>query len=375
MESWVASDPLDRSHMTAALALARRALGRAAPNPAVGCIIAQGPRVVGRGWTQPGGRPHAETEALARAGPLAKGATAYVTLEPCAHHGRTPPCCEALIEAGVSRCLVALEDPDRRVDGKGLAAMRDAGVRVETGLCRKDAEELNAGFLSRVKKGRPLVTLKLATTLDGHIATGAGESRWITGPAARRMVHLLRAEHDAVMVGSGTALADDPRLDVRLAGLEERSPARIVMDGRLRLPLDSVLVTSAAENITLLLTREKNSEKAVTPYREAGVDVYPLPAGPDGSLSAESALALLGEEGITRLLVEGGGELAASLLRSGLVDNLVWFRAPKVLGADARPAIADLGIGALKDCTVWRMTGTRRIGEDTMECYSRVSRE
>jgi diaminohydroxyphosphoribosylaminopyrimidine deaminase/5-amino-6-(5-phosphoribosylamino)uracil reductase len=223
--------------MRAALALARRGLGRVAPNPAVGCVLVKDGRVVGRGWTQAGGRPHAETEALARAGEAARGATAYVTLEPCSHHGKTPPCAESLIAAGISRSVVALEDPDPRVSGSGLTLLREAGIAVDTGLLAEAAAEVNAGYLMRTRTGRPLVTLKLATTLDGRIATRAGESRWITGPLARARAHLLRAESDAVLVGSGTAVTDNPRLDVRLPGLEGRSPLRVLLDGRLRLPL------------------------------------------------------------------------------------------------------------------------------------------
>src|SRR5580700_4659831 len=227
---------LDLGHMRTALGLARRGLGNTWPNPAVGCVIVKDGRVVGRGWTQKGGRPHAETEALARAGKGAKGATAYVSLEPCSHHGKTPPCAEALIAAGVSRVVAAVEDPDPRVSGRGIARLRAAGIAVEAGLCAAEAAELNAGFFCRVAQGRPLVTLKLAASLDGRIATPTGKSRWITGPAARERAHLLRAAHDAVLIGTGTALADDPQLTCRLPGLEARSPVRIVIDRTLRLP-------------------------------------------------------------------------------------------------------------------------------------------
>src|SRR6266705_1008472 len=220
---------LDEQAMRAALALARRGLGRVWPNPAVGCAIVKDGRVVGRGWTQPGGRPHAETEALARAGGAAHGATAYVTLEPCCHSGRTPPCADALVVA-------ALEDPDPRVVGGGLARLRAAGIAVEAGLCAAEAAEINAGFFQRVRLGRPLVTLKLATSLDGRIATASGESRWITGPAARERAHLLRVTHDAILVGTDTVLADNPQLTCRLPGLGHRSPVRIAIDRELRIP-------------------------------------------------------------------------------------------------------------------------------------------
>ncbi|MBX6375722.1 MAG: bifunctional diaminohydroxyphosphoribosylaminopyrimidine deaminase/5-amino-6-(5-phosphoribosylamino)uracil reductase RibD, partial [Acetobacteraceae bacterium] len=242
--------------MRAALALARRGLGNAWPNPAVGCVLVRDGRVVGRGWTQPGGRPHAETEALRRAGPEgARGATAYVTLEPCSHHGRTPPCCDALIAAGVARVVVALQDPDSRVNGRGIARLRAAGIAVETGLCEAEARAINAGFIRRIHLGLPLVTLKLATTLDGRIATATGESRWITGPEARREAHALRARHDAVLVGSGTVLADDPDLTCRLPGMAKTPVLRVVADSRLRTPPAARLVATARQVPTWIVTR------------------------------------------------------------------------------------------------------------------------
>src|SRR5689334_20006331 len=219
--------PFDLRSMRAALALARRGLGTVWPNPAVGCVIVSDGRVVGRGWTQPGGRPHGETEALRRAGEAARRATAYVSLEPCCHWGKTPPCVDALIAAGVRRVVVALEDPDPRVAGRGIARLRDAGVEVETGVCTEEAAEINAGFFCRLRLGRPLVTLKLATSLDGRIATRSGESQWITGPPARERSHLLRATHDAILVGTETVIADDPQLTCRLPGLADRSPVRV----------------------------------------------------------------------------------------------------------------------------------------------------
>jgi len=240
--------------MGVALTLARRGLGSVWPNPSVGCVLVRDARFVARGWTQPGGRPHAETEALKRAGDAARGATAYVSLEPCAHHGATPPCADALVRAGIARCVAAVEDRDPRVAGRGLAALREAGVETTLGVCGAEAEDLNAGFFMRVRHGRPLVTLKLATSLDGRIATHAGHSQWITGEGARRRTHLLRAEHDAVMVGAATALADDPLLTCRLPGAEQRSPVRIVADGRMQLPLTARLVTSAASAPTWLIT-------------------------------------------------------------------------------------------------------------------------
>src|SRR5215218_7029847 len=248
----------DLNHMRAALALARRGVGSTWPNPSVGCVIVRdgpgGGQVVGRGWTQPGGRPHAEAEALARAGEAARGATAYVTLEPCSHWGRTPPCCDALIAAGVARVVVATGDPDPRVDGRGLRQLREAGIAVEQGLLETEARAVIAGFVRRITRGLPLVTLKLATSLDGRIATATGESRWITGDAARRAAHGLRASHDAVLVGSGTVLADDPDLTCRNPGMARVPIARVVADTRLRTPLGSRLVRTAREAPTWIIT-------------------------------------------------------------------------------------------------------------------------
>ncbi len=363
--------------MGAALALARRGLGRVAPNPAVGCVLVKEDRVIGRGWTQPGGRPHAETEALARAGAFhgaaAAGATAYITLEPCSHFGKTPPCVEAMIRAGLSRCVVSLEDPDSRVSGRGLERLREAGIAVESGLLAEEAAELNGGYLTRLAQGRPLVTLKLATSLDGKIATEDGDSRWITGEAARRHVHLSRAEHDAVMVGSGTVLADNPRLDVRLSGLETASPWRIVADGRLRLPLSSDLVTRAAELTTLLITRDDRTNAELLPYRDAGIEVLAVPADQHGDLSLSAALQALAGRGVTRLMVEGGSRLSAALLRLELVDRIHWYRAPCLVGGEGLASVAELGITRMADSLRFRSSRTVRLGEDLLEILVRAS--
>ena len=357
--------------MRAALALARRGLGRVAPNPAVGCVIARDGKVLGRGWTQPGGRPHAETEALARAAAAAEGATAYVTLEPCSHHGKTPPCDQALIAAGIVRCVVALEDPDSRVAGRGLANLKAAGIAVELGLCRAEAEAVNAGYLLQRREGRPLVALKLATSLDGRIATASGESRWITGEAARARAHLLRARHDAVLVGAGTALADDPRLDVRLPGLETRGPLRVVLDGSLRLPLSHDLVAQAGARPSCLVTGAEVAEARLAPYRAAGLEVLQVARDGEGRLALPEALRALGGLGLTRVLVEGGGTLAAGLLKAGLVDRLYWFRAAKVIGGDGRPAVADLDLEALSAAPGFARVGLETLGGDVLETFGR----
>jgi diaminohydroxyphosphoribosylaminopyrimidine deaminase/5-amino-6-(5-phosphoribosylamino)uracil reductase len=341
------------------------------PNPAVGCVIVKDGRVVGRGWTQPGGRPHGETEALARAGEQARGATAYVSLEPCCHWGRTPPCTDALIAAGVARVVVPVEDPDPRVSGQGIARLREAGIEVDTGLCAEEAIQLNGGFFLRLSVGRPLVTLKLATTLDGRIATHAGESRWITGGPARDRGHLLRASHDAVVVGSNTALVDDPLLTCRLPGLEARSPVRIVIDSRLRLPLTSQLVADARRLPTWLVTLEGGDAPRVEAFRDCGVELIEVPAR-DGSVDLAAALQALAARGITRILAEGGAVLAASLLRADLVDRIAWFRAPRIIGGDGIAAVTAFGLDRLADAPAFRRERLEELGDDVLETLSRM---
>jgi diaminohydroxyphosphoribosylaminopyrimidine deaminase/5-amino-6-(5-phosphoribosylamino)uracil reductase len=362
----------DLAHMHAALGLAQRGLGQVWPNPAVGCVIVNEGRVVGRGWTQPGGRPHAETEALARAGDAAKGAAAYVSLEPCSHYGKTPPCAEALIAARVSRVVIAVEDPDPRVSGQGAARLRAAGIAVETGLCAAEAGDLNAGFLCRINEGRPLVTLKLATSLDGRIATPTGASRWITGPAARERTHLLRATHDAVLVGTGTALADDPQLTCRLPGLERRSPVRIVLDRHLRLPSTLRLFREADQAPTWLAILPSANSARQAALAEQGVKI--IAAEPDraGGIDLAALLRRLGDEGLTRLLVEGGGRLAAALLCAGLVDRLVWMRAPLLIGGDGISAIAELRLDDLAGAPRFALMSSETIGDDLVDTYRRA---
>ena len=356
----------DLTHMRAALQLAARGLGNTWPNPAVGCVLVKEGQVVGRGWTQPGGRPHAETQALDRAGEAARGATAYVTLEPCSHHGRTPPCCDALIRAGVARVVVALRDPDARVDGRGFARLRQAGITVEEGLLGAEAAALNAGFIRRITQGLPLVTLKLASTLDGRIATSAGESRWITGADARRAVHALRARHDAVMVGSGTVLADDPDLTCRIPGLDPVPMLRVIADARLRTPPTARLVREAGRQPTWLLTGAGHRPSALAPYIGAGVEVVTIRRAAGGGLLPRAMLAALAARGVTRVLAEGGAGLAAGLLRAGLVDRLVWFHAPGVMGAEGWPSTGPLGIAALAAMPRFRLEATRAVGADVM---------
>ncbi|TBN49385.1 bifunctional diaminohydroxyphosphoribosylaminopyrimidine deaminase/5-amino-6-(5-phosphoribosylamino)uracil reductase RibD [Paracoccus sediminis] len=326
--------------MDHALRLAGRGLGNVWPNPAVGCVILNGGRIVGRGWTQPGGRPHAERMALDAAGALSRGATAYVTLEPCAHHGRTPPCAEALIDAGIARVVSAMTDPDPRVAGRGHRLLRDAGIAVTEGIRQTEAFGVQAGFVLRILRGRPFVTLKLATSFDGRIATARGESRWITGPAARRHVHAMRMIHDAVMVGGNTAHADRPSLNVR--GLSTpRQPVRVVLSSR---PLPSDL----------------------PPEGPSHGPLWRLDAPP------AEALAHLAQQGITRVFCEGGGGLAASLLSAGLVDQIVGYTAGMTLGGDGRPAVGPMGLGHLADAPRFRLADTRAIGTDLFHRWLRL---
>ena len=364
-----AAPDLDLRSMRAALALARRGLGTVWPNPAVGCVIVKDGRVVGRGWTQPGGRPHGETEALGRAREAARGATAYVSLEPCCHWGRTPPCADALITAGIRRVVVPLEDPDPRVAGGGLSRLRAAGIAVESGLCAAEAAEVNAGFFSRLRLGRPLVTLKLATSLDGRIAIASGESQWITGPPARERAHALRAAHDAIMVGTGTVLADDPQLTCRLPGLAHRSPVRVVIDRHLRIQASMQLAASARDVPTWILTLPSADPSRRQALLDNGVTVIDIEADADGTIGLASALAALGERGITRLLVEGGGRLAAALARARLVDRIAWVHAPLLIGNDGVPAIAGLGLDALSDAPCLDRLSTEIVGDDVLTVF------
>jgi diaminohydroxyphosphoribosylaminopyrimidine deaminase / 5-amino-6-(5-phosphoribosylamino)uracil reductase len=353
--------------MRHALGLARRGLGRVAPNPAVGCVIVSTDgRVVGRGWTQPGGRPHAETVALAQAGAAARGATVYVTLEPCSHHGQTPPCAEALVRAGVASVVVALEDPDPRVNGKGVAMLRDAGIDVQVGVEKKAAAELNEGFFRRIKDGRPLVTLKIAQSLDGRIATSSGESKWITGEEARRFGHLLRAQHDAILVGIGTALADDPELTSRLPGLEQFSPMRVVLDTRLRLGETSKLAKSAKAIPTLVFTAARGGDA----LRAAGVEVVTVAKDARGRPDIEAVLRALAERGVTRLLVEGGASVHASFLDRGFADRLEVFRAPLALGGAGHASIDALAAFSLTEATRYENVGRRVLGPDMLESFA-----
>lgn len=360
----------DLIFMALALRLAKRALGTAWPNPAVGCVLVRDGMVIGRGWTQPGGRPHAETEALRRAGAAAAGSTAYVSLEPCAHFGVTPPCTDALIAAGVARAVVAVEDPDPRVCGQGILRLRAAGLSVTTGVLAAEARRLNRGFFHKIQANRPLFTLKLATSLDGRIATCTGESRWITGEAARRAAHGLRASHDGVLIGVNTAIADDPLLDCRLPGMAGRSPVRIVADSALRLMPAARLVASAREQPCWILTTAEASAAKRLRLAEKGVRLIELQAGPDGRPAPAAIAAVLAAAGMTRVLIEGGGTIAAAFLAAGLIDQVAWFHAPLLIGGDGHAGLAPFGIAMLKDAPRLDLRGSCAVGPDILGWYA-----
>ncbi len=337
----------DITHMHHALRLAARGLGRVAPNPAVGCVIVSPDnRIVGRGWTGVGGRPHAEAIALAQAGSAARGATAYVSLEPCAHQGKTPPCADALIAAGVARVVSTLPDPDPRVSGRGFTKLTEAGIAITEGVLADEAKTLNEGFFKRVSEGRPLVALKIAQSADGRVTKGPGKEKWITSERARRHGHLLRAQHDAIMVGIGTVLADDPALTCRIAGLEERSPIRIVLDSRLRLPSASKLAQTARKIPVLVFTTKTSGGDAL---EKLGVEIARVKADEAGKPDLGEVMRALGARGLTRLLVEGGPTIQAALIARHLADRLYLYQAPIVVGAKGLRS-ADLPAARLQ-CT------------------------
>jgi len=359
--------------MRAALALARRSQGRTRPNPAVGCVIVRDGAILARGRTRDGGRPHAEADAIASAKGSLKGGTVYVTLEPCAHRGKTPPCADALIAAGVARVVSAMEDPDPRVKGQGHAKLRGAGIAVEVGEGAAEAAEINAGFFLKIREGRPLFHLKLAESIDGRIATATGESRWITGEAARADGHRLRATHDAVLVGEGTVAADDPDLTCRLPGLSGRSPIRIVLDSQARLALATRLVATAQSAPVWLVCTPAAPSSARDALRARGVEIIEVAAGSAGRVDVSAAARELGSLGLLQVLIEGGGEVAAAFLKAGLVDRLSVYRAGVVLGGDSRTAVASLGLSKLDFAPRFSLFSSRVVGGDTLETWRRGS--
>ena len=329
--------------MRGAIALARRGLGNVWPNPAVGCVIVNDGRVVGRGWTQPGGRPHAETEAIKRAGAATQGATAYVTLEPCAHSGKTPPCADALVNAGIKRVVIATTDPDPRTAGRGVQKLMDAGIDVSQGVIEADAKYLNAGFFNLINKQKPMFSLKVAASKDGCIASSPGTKTDITGTVARNMGQMLRASHDAVLFGIGTLLADDPRYTCRLPGMIDATPVRILLDGQLRIPLDAKILNTLDKGELWIFTSSARDIDKSSALEDMGVRVIVAEELDNNSRPSLGWLAgHLGAEGMTRVLVEAGGGINRAFWEAGLVDRIYWFEAPIELGQGCVEVLGEL---------------------------------
>ena len=360
---------LDHRFMTLALALGRRGLGNAWPNPAVGAVVVKDNVVVGRGWTQPGGRPHAEVEALRRAGGAARGATLYATLEPCSHHGQTPPCVDAIMAAGVARVVSALEDPNPRIAGEGHTRLRGQGVIVDVGVGREHALRAHAGHFRRVRDGRPHVTLKLAVSADGKAGLPDRKPAAITGEAARARVHLMRAMNDAVLTGIGTVLSDDPQLNCRLPGMEHRSPVRVVLDSNLRLPPRSRLAGSATRTLDWVFVDEAAKPAHEDELAREGVEILRVP-GADGRLDLAAVLRDLAGRGITRVMVEAGPILSAAFVAADLVDEAVLFRSAVALG-EGIDALDGMPLSALTLSPRLRLVGREQVGADTLETFER----
>jgi diaminohydroxyphosphoribosylaminopyrimidine deaminase / 5-amino-6-(5-phosphoribosylamino)uracil reductase len=366
-----ASKAADQRFMALALALGKRGQGRTWPNPAVGAVIVKDGVIVGRGWTQPGGRPHAEVEALQRAGEAARGATLYVTLEPCSHHGKSPPCADAVISAGIARVVSAIEDPNPEVAGQGHARLRAAGIVVDVGLSAAEAARDHAGHFRRIRDKRPHVLLKLAVSSDDKIAAAGRRPVAISGDAARSRVHLLRAHCDAILVGIGTVLADDPLLTARLPGMEAQSPVRVVLDRALRIPGSSKLVHSARETPLWVMTSNLAEAPAAMKLGAAGAQVIRVASAPPG-LDLQAVLRALAEKGITRLLVEGGSRVASSFVAAGLVDEMWLLRGPGAIGADGVPALDALPVSVITQSPGLKVRASEMLQKDTLTIYERA---
>jgi diaminohydroxyphosphoribosylaminopyrimidine deaminase/5-amino-6-(5-phosphoribosylamino)uracil reductase len=359
----------DARFMAMALTLGRRGLGNSWPNPAVGAVVVKDGKVIGRGWTQAGGRPHAETMALKRAGKAARGGTLYVTLEPCSHQGKTPPCADAIIRAGIARVVSALEDPNPEVAGQGHERLREKNIAVEVGIDADEARRAHAGHIKRMRDGRPHVLLKLALSADGKAGAAGRQPVAITGELAREQVFLLRAQSDAILVGLGTVVADNPSLTSRLPGMRERSPVRVVLDAQLRVPLSMNVVSTARENPTWIFTATTASAMAEQVLRDKGVEVFRVKAT-DGHLVLAQVLKVLAERGITRLLVEGGPRVAASFVKADLIDEAIVFHSRSAIGPDGIGALEGLPLKALTKHL--RPLGTEPIGPDSVERFARA---
>jgi diaminohydroxyphosphoribosylaminopyrimidine deaminase/5-amino-6-(5-phosphoribosylamino)uracil reductase len=365
------SKAADQRFMQLALSLGRRGQGRTWPNPAVGAVVVKDGVIVGRGWTQPGGRPHAEPEALKRAGEAARGATLYVTLEPCSHFGKSPPCADAVIAAGIARVVSAIEDPNPEVAGQGHARLRAAGITVEVGLCGAEAAHDHAGHFRRVRDKRPHVILKLAVSADEKIGAAGGKPVAITGEAASARVHLLRAQCDAILIGIGTVQADDPLLTCRLPGMAARSPVRVVLDRALRLPGASRLVHSARETPLWVVTSELAEASAATKLGAAGAQVMRVAPTTAPGLDLAAVLHALAEKGIARLMVEGGARVASSFVSADLVDEIWLLRGPEAIGAGGIAALDALPLTAITQSPRFSVRASESLGNDTLTIYGR----
>ncbi len=360
----------DSTYMQRALELAAMGTGYVHPNPLVGCVVVKDGQIIGEGYHQRYGEAHAEVHALQAAGAAAKDAVLYVTLEPCSHTGKTPPCAEAVVRAGVARVVVAMRDPNPLVDGGGLARLREAGVSYTVGVCEEESRRLNEAFVHYVTTQRPFVTLKCAITLDGKIATRTGASRWITGPAARELVHQLRHASDVILVGLGTVVHDDPLLTTRLPHGAGVNPLRVVVDSGLNLPLNAQLATVAPECRTLVATTESAPESRQQQLEARGVEILRCPAYDEGGVEIEAVWRMLGARGMTSVLVEGGARLSATLLRRRLIDKVLFFVAPKIIGGDGLSVIGACGVETMEQAIPFRNMTSRHVGEDVMlEAY------
>jgi diaminohydroxyphosphoribosylaminopyrimidine deaminase / 5-amino-6-(5-phosphoribosylamino)uracil reductase len=367
-----AADPAqDERFMALALALGRRSLGRAWPNPAVGAVVVKDGVILGRGWTKAGGRPHAETEALKAAGKAARGATMYTTLEPCSHQGKTPPCTDAIIRAGLVRVVSALEDPNPEVAGQGHARLRAKGIVVDIGLLAEEARRAHVGHIRRIAEGRPQVLLKLAISADGKVGAAGRKPIAITADAARTEVSLLRARNDAILVGVGTVLSDNPSLTCRLPGMMGYSPVRVVLDAQLRTPLSYSVIATARETPTWVVCAPAASAMAEQVLRDKGAEVLRVEANA-GRFDLAQLLKALAERGITRLMVEGGPTVAASFVKADLIDEVTLFRSLKTIGPDGVDALEGLPLTALTQSSRLKSLGSVQVGADTMEHFERV---
>lgn len=354
----------DEKYMAEALRLARNALGNTSPNPVVGAVIVKGGKIIGRGYHKRAGMPHAEIEAIKGAKAKLRGATLYVTLEPCCHHGRTPPCTRAIIDAGISRVVAAMHDPNPIVSGRGIRELQNAGIKVEVGPLENEAKKLNEIYINHITTGLPFITSKIAMSLDGKIATSSGESRWITCEESRAYVHRLRKKADAILVGVNTIIKDNPRLTCRLPGKKERHPVRVIADSRLRTPIDSQLLRLQGE--TVIATTKLADERRKKELEKNGAKIITVP-GKDGHVNLRSLFKTLGKMGITSILSEGGSEMNASILSENLADRYLFFIAPSIIGGrDSMPAFGGSDPGKMADIKKLEIIQTKKIGRDLL---------